>query len=109
MAWNDAVKFPHLPIGERFRFEGDIYRKTGPIAATNEATGQTRMIPRYAKLEMLDDKPASPKPAPLSLRAAFEAYDAETIALLDAHQVSSREKWQAARDALQALLREIKP
>lgn len=101
------MKFPHLPIGERFRFEGATYRKTGPIAATNEATGQTRMIPRYARLEMLEEKPMTAKAAPLSLQQAFEAYDAETLALLDAHQMPSREKWQAARDALRALLREI--
>lgn len=105
------MKFPHLPLGERFRFEGAIYRKTGPIAATNEATGQTRMIPRYARLELLDESVAPVKAAPPSLQATVAAYDAACTALLDEYQVPAAKRHQlnAARDALSALLRELKP
>lgn len=54
------MKFPQLPLGTRFEFEGKVYVKTGPIAATGEEGGQ-RMIPRWAVLRVLDGPvPAAP-------------------------------------------------
>lgn len=104
------MKFPHLAIGERFVFEGHTYRKTGPIAATDEASGQTRMIPRYARLSPVDGERKKAAEPPPSLRAAFDAYEQACCHLLNAHHVpvTERAELQAARDALLDLLGKVK-
>lgn len=54
------MKFPQLPVGARFEYEGRVYVKTGPISAASEQGGQ-RMIPRHAVLRPVD---GTPEPAP---------------------------------------------
>lgn len=94
------MKFTQLPIGARFEFEGQVYTKTSPIAASGETGGQ-KLIPRYAVLTPLD---GVARPAPRKARAldeakvmtAFETFAADCARLLD----------QAASDTTQrALLR----
>lgn len=92
------MKFTQLPIGARFEFEGQVYTKTSPIAASGESGGQ-KLIPRYAALKPLA---ATTKPAPRPARAldekqlmsAFEAFAADCARLLD----------QAATDTTQRAL-----
>lgn len=73
------MKFSLLPIGARFEFEGKVYVKTGPIAASTEQGGQ-RMIPRYAVLRPLDGSApvAAPRPPRIldqaAVLAAFEPF-----------------------------------
>ncbi|MEW6677771.1 MAG: hypothetical protein AB1421_07605 [Pseudomonadota bacterium] len=82
------MKFPQLPIGTRFEYDGKVYVKTGPIAASGEDGGQ-RMIPRYAPLRVLDGyTPPPPKPRPSTLdsaevRQAFEAFYRASDRILD--------------------------
>lgn len=94
------MKFSQLPMGARFEYEGQVYVKTSPIAASGETGGQ-KMIPRYAVLKPLDAgmKPAASKGRSLDeakVTAAFDAFAARSAQLID----------QAAADTTQrALLR----
>lgn len=49
------MKFKLLSIGQRFKYEGEVYVKTSPIVASNVDTGHNKMIPRYAVLTLLDN------------------------------------------------------
>ena len=49
------MKFKLLSIGQKFKFQDEIYVKTSPIVASNIATGHNKMIPRYAVLTLLDN------------------------------------------------------
>ena len=49
------MKFKLLSIGQRFRFEDEVYVKTSPIVASNVETGHNKMIPRYATLTLLNN------------------------------------------------------
>ena len=46
------MKFHLVPIGEKFTFEGEVYTKSGPIAASPEASGANRMIARSANVTL---------------------------------------------------------
>lgn len=103
------MKFTLLPLGARFRFEGRIYVKTGPLTASDEAGGQ-RMIPRYAVLQPVD---GAPPPAPpraarkldeAAVLAAFQAFHDECAALLESAAMGAPEG-QAPRERLDAARR----
>ena len=49
------MKFKLLSIGQKFKFQDEIYVKTSPIVASNVATGHNKMIPRYAVLTLMDN------------------------------------------------------
>ena len=49
------MKFKLLSIGQKFKYQDEIYVKTSPIVASNVATGHNKMIPRYAVLTLLDN------------------------------------------------------
>jgi hypothetical protein len=82
------MKFDRLPIGSRFRYDGTLYVKTGPLQARPESGGGERMIPRWADLsagegEAPDAGPArSPRPDPGAVRAAVDAYHRRCATLL---------------------------
>ncbi len=42
------MKFPQLPLGQRFEYQGEILVKVGAMTACNERGGNTRLIPRSA-------------------------------------------------------------
>jgi hypothetical protein len=72
------MKFDELQMGQRFEWNGVIYVKAGPVVAREEATGKSRMIPRYAVLKPVRETPAvSEKAAPktLSRDAVVSAFD----------------------------------
>jgi len=81
------VKFSQLPLGARFEYQGRVYVKTSPLAASGEAGGQ-KLIPRYAELTPLDGAP-TPVTRPnrvldeTTVLAAFEAFAADCQRLLD--------------------------
>ncbi len=48
------MRFPHLPVGQRFSFKGKIYTKTGPLTATEESTGNNQLIMKSAEVNPLE-------------------------------------------------------
>ncbi len=48
------MKFPHLPIGQRFRFQDKLYTKIGPLTASEEGSGNNRLMMKSAEVEPLD-------------------------------------------------------
>jgi hypothetical protein len=48
------MRFPQVPIGQRFSYQGQLYSKTGPLTASEEGSGAQRMIPRAAEVELID-------------------------------------------------------
>jgi hypothetical protein len=95
------MKFPQLPIGARFEFEGKTYVKTGPIAATGEEGGQ-RMIPRWADLRVQDGTVPLEPPRPKmrleeeAVRQALEAHGRECDRVLE-EAVEDDARLEAAR------------
>jgi hypothetical protein len=74
------MKFPQLPLGQSFSWQGEVYCKTGPIAATHSATGQTRMIPRSASVSPLgESRPAPPLAPPAQIDPARAVAALETL------------------------------
>lgn len=49
----NKIRFPQLPMGRRFRYQGKIYRKTGPLTASDEDTGQSRLIMKSTEVTLL--------------------------------------------------------
>lgn len=81
------MKFSQLPMGARFEYEGKVYVKSSPIAASGE-TGASKMIPRYAVLKPLDaqNKTETRKARTLDevrVMAAFETFSTDCARLLD--------------------------
>ena len=48
------MRFPQLPIGQRFRYQGKVFSKTGPLTASEEGTGNSRLIMKSAEVTLLD-------------------------------------------------------
>lgn len=48
------MKFKLLSIGQKFKYQGEVYVKTSPIIASNIKTAHNKMIPAYAMLELLE-------------------------------------------------------
>ncbi|MDJ0806881.1 MAG: hypothetical protein QNJ78_08610 [Gammaproteobacteria bacterium] len=48
------MKFPHLPIGQRFSFKGKTYTKTGPLTASEEETGKRQLMRKSAEVTPLN-------------------------------------------------------
>ena len=48
------MKFPQVSIGQRFAYQGRQYTKTGPLTASEEGTGQNRLIMKSAEVSLLD-------------------------------------------------------
>lgn len=79
------MKFGELALGARFGWQGRRYVKVGPLAARDEATGELRLIPRYALLTPLEAEEGSRASAAVvslpaeEVRAAFERFRAECL------------------------------
>ena len=69
------MKFNLVPIGEQFSYQDVTYTKSGPISASAELDGKSRMIPRSANVM-------------LSNRLELEA---ESTSVLDVKQLPSLE------------------
>jgi hypothetical protein len=86
------MKFKLLSIGQKFKFQDEVYVKTSPLIASNVETGQNKMIPRYATLILLDntnekqqitDKPVNSK----DILTAFNTFYEKCIATLENNNV----------------------
>ena len=47
------MKFKLLSIGQKFKYQDEVYVKTSPIVASNVESGHNKMIPAYATLDLL--------------------------------------------------------
>ena len=72
------MKFPRLPIGQAFSYQGESYVKTGQVTGRNPAAGALRMIPRSALVEPLQTaaEPEREQLRPLDPGAVRFALDA---------------------------------
>ena len=74
------MKFQHLKIGQQFNYQGETYVKATPLVASHAETGQQKLIPRYAEIQLLGNTPlpeAQSSPRPLSsteVRATFDQF-----------------------------------
>ncbi len=108
------MKFPQLPIGQSFTWQGERYCKSSPIAATHSDSGQTRMIPRSAVVGPVGEVAAMAPAAgdrqiPLALaeaaltahhrrcREAVESLSALPVGVLEALDDALREGLAALR------------
>ena len=48
------MRFPQVQIGQQFTYKDKRYTKTGPLTASEEGSGQQRMIPRAAEVTLLN-------------------------------------------------------
>jgi len=70
------MKFHQLPVGTRFRLDGDWYLKCTPLVATRETDRQDRLIRRSARVEttpVAGTEPPAERTSP-PFMAALEAY-----------------------------------
>jgi hypothetical protein len=103
------MKFPQLPLGARFTFQGKTYTKTSPMMANADDGSGARVIPRWAECQTPDARGAIEPPArparPLDYArviAALDAYHAECTRLIDTQHVvalqEARQRFIAALD-----------
>ena len=92
------MKFSELAPGARFRFEGRVYVKEGPVLAREAATGRLRLIPRYARLEPVGEGNAVGHAAPMdeALASLLDAFYREALAALDDAPEAGRRRLEAA-------------
>lgn len=72
------MKFSQVKIGQRFRLDGQVYSKSGPLQAIQEGSDGHRMIMRSAAVTLLatEGESASPaKEAPIDRAALRQAVD----------------------------------
>lgn len=83
------MKFPHLPLGAQFEFEGKVYTKVSPLVASAEDGSGQRVIPRYAVLRPGGEhvqavaETHSRQIDPVKVRVAFAYFEADAMRLLD--------------------------
>jgi hypothetical protein len=71
------MKFHQVPVGSRFRLDGEWYVKSTPLIGTQPHGGQDRLIRRSAVVELAEGPAEPPPPQPLeraALVAALAAY-----------------------------------
>ena len=49
------MKFYLLPIGEKFKYQGETYIKAGPLTASSETKGSNKLIPRSANITSVNE------------------------------------------------------
>ena len=107
------MKFPHVPVGQRFLFQGETYVKVGPVTARRERDAETRLIPRSAMVRVpppdAGSPAASPMPLPDWVLGALDAYEGALRAVLRAPAAGpapSRARLEAAMAAARRAFQE---
>lgn len=71
------MKFPQLPIGQPFHYQGESYVKSGPLTARRRRDGAERLIPRSALVQPLgSDRADAASERRLLWGPVFKALDA---------------------------------
>jgi len=94
------VKFPQVPVGGRFDYQGETLIKIGPMTACNERGGDARLIPRSAVVTPVGATPeAQPVASILTqalVREALAAFDERLRSALGALDQAERAPIEAA-------------
>jgi hypothetical protein len=93
------MKFPQLPIGTRFTWQGEQYCKSGPMTATVEGSGAERLIPRSANIAVAGAAAAGssePGPGDKQIAAALAALAARLESYADTLPADERAGLRAA-------------
>ncbi|MEJ1355419.1 MAG: hypothetical protein RPV21_06025 [Candidatus Sedimenticola sp. (ex Thyasira tokunagai)] len=83
------MKFSQLQVGQRFRLNGLIYSKSGPLQAIPEGSGNHKMIMRSAAVELLEAEDAASKATktatldPVALRQAIDRYHQQCLVIVE--------------------------
>jgi hypothetical protein len=56
------MKFPKLPLGQRFLYQDETYVKVGPLTARRERDGEQRLLPRSALVSIPGEPAQAPSP-----------------------------------------------
>ncbi len=104
-----VMKFAQLPIGTRFRFQGQEYTRTSNLMAQPATAGNSRLIPRSAEVTALDAPPVQPEipreiPAE-RVDAAMQGLAGEINDLLHASGLDAVRLSQLSRELQQAFER----
>jgi hypothetical protein len=49
------MKFCDIPVGSQFRYQGEVYVKTAPLVARNEASGEQKFFRRASMVQSRSD------------------------------------------------------
>ncbi len=49
------MKFSQVKIGDQFSYQGEDYTKSGPLTATLESDGRSKLVPRSANVKLLNN------------------------------------------------------
>lgn len=89
------MKFPQLPIGATFVFQGKTYTKSSQMTATARDGGGARVIPRWADVQVAGEGAPPPRKTPATsldsarVLHAFEAYHADCARLIDTQHIAA--------------------
>ena len=104
------MKFPQLPLGQRFEYQGETLVKVGVLTACNERGGNTRLIPRSAVVAPVADQTrvaATALPAPLAperVQSALQRFEARWRSVLLDLDAATRERAEQMLTSAQAEL-----
>jgi hypothetical protein len=70
------MRFPQVQIGQRFSYQGKQYTKTGPLTASEEGTGQSRLIMKAAEVTLLDQSDTG---RPQALHRSYSRDEVESL------------------------------
>lgn len=101
------MKFPQLPLGQRFEYQGETLVKVGAMTACNDRGGNTRLIPRSAVVVPVTAPTAAPAPVPTErVQRALIGFEARWRDALDDLDTTTRGRVEQALNSAHAELRD---
>jgi hypothetical protein len=104
------MKFPQLPLGQRFEYQGETLVKVGAMTACNERGGNTRLIPRSAVVTAITAQTApTAAPTPLAterVQTALSGFEAQWRGVLEELDEATRDRVAQVMTSAHAELRE---
>ncbi len=106
------MKFHHLAIGQKFRWNDQLWVKTSPLVANRYESDVQKLVPRYVDVTPLDDTPPPVPAEPLTpdqIRDAFNRFYGRALTLLESElETELQQKIQTELESLKRhFLREI--
>jgi hypothetical protein len=104
------MKFPQLPLGQRFEYQGETLVKVGAMTACNDRGGNSRLIPRSAVVIPITAHTA-PTTAPTALATervqnAFIGFETRWRGVLEELDEATRDRLAQAMNGAHAELRD---